>query len=414
MISRRLIISCLVFSAHLLGEALPAEQAAGASKVKADVGREDPFGQLLPLAQPLGRTTAPTISVLEKPELSVETVTLKFLDAKNLEAAIGGMSSEFGTISVDPTSNSLIICDTKDQIAKILAEVREADKTPPQIVVEVVIADVQLSDDTEIGINWDLMSDKYYDVGYRQNFTDRLGSTIEDATNIGNATAFNTTGTGGNFSVISGTIRNVLSLLQEKKDVEILASPQVMVVSGKTASIKAVEELPYNEVVDTSMGGSMSQTKFKEVGVTLEVGATLTDDNHIHLTVDATQNVRTGETSSQVPVVDTRNARSELLLKDGQVVVVGGLRRKETTREVTQIPILGDLPLIGGLFRSVNVIEYNSELIAFISPHVYKGEPISQEAMAKFKQITEMPTLSVSGSMNASHSFSPEEDSEQK
>ncbi len=413
MTNRKVIILCFIVWLCVPGEALSAEQAGGGNKMKAELGRDDPFGQLVPLAQPLGQAAVQKIAVAGKPELSVETVTLKFLDAKNLQTAIAGMSSEFGTVGVDPTSNSLIICDTAERIAQILAQVREADKTPPQIVVEVVIADVQLTDDTEIGINWDLMSDKNYNIGYRQNFTDRLGSTIENATNIGNATAFNTTGTGGNFSVISGTIRHVLSLLQEKKNVEILASPQVMVVSGKTASIKAVEELPYNEVIDTSMGGSMSQTQFKEVGVTLEVGATLTDDNHIHLTVDAEQNVRTGETSNQVPVVDTRNARSELLLDDGQIVVVGGLRRKEITREVTQIPILGDIPLIGGLFRSVNVIEYNSELIAFISPHIYKGEPISDQAMAKFRQITEMPSLSISGSEDADHSFSPQEDSEQ-
>jgi type II secretory pathway component GspD/PulD (secretin) len=96
-----------------------------------------------------------------------------------------------------------------------------------------------------------------------------------------------------------------------------------------------------------------------------------------------------------VPVIDTRNARTELLLKDGQVVVMGGLRRKEIQKQVKKAPLLGDLPLIGFLFRSTDTVHKNSELIVFLSPHVYKGEPIPEDAMAKYKKIVEAPVLSL-------------------
>ncbi len=373
------------------------------------VGRKNPFAGLIERNKPVVAPTpsvAPVVSSLAveeeepRPALSVATMVLKFLDADKLKPAIEKMSSEYGSISTDPANNSLIICDTKEDLEKILAEVRAADLAPQQIMVEVVIADVQLNDDTEIGVNWDILSDKNYDFGYRQNYTSRLGSTIASSANIGNATAYNTTGTGGNFSIISGSIRNVLTLLQERKEIEILASPRVMVVSGKTASIKAVEELPYNEIVNTSMGGSMSSTEFKEVGVTLDVGAAITDDEHIHITIDATQNVVTGESATEVPVIDTRNVRTELLLKDGQVVIMGGLRRKEIQKQVKQVPLLGDLPLIGFLFRSKHTVCKNSELIVFLSPHIYKGEPIPEDAMAKYKKIIEAPVLSLPAKEN--------------
>ncbi|NQT02342.1 MAG: hypothetical protein HQ580_09980 [Planctomycetes bacterium] len=332
------------------------------------------------------------IDIITQQIMFVETKTLKFLKADNLKTTLSGMLSQYGSIAVDDSTNSLIICDTKDHLEKIASEIKKADKTPEQIMVEVVIVDVQLGDDTEIGINWDILSDKTYDIGYRQNFTTRLGTAIENEANIGNATAFNTTGIGGDFSVISGNIRNVVAMLQKKKDVEILASPRVMVLSGKTASIKAVEEVPYEEIVNTSEGGSMSSTKFKEVGVTLDVTATLTEGNHIYLILDAMQNVTTGESVNQVPVVDTRNIRTELLLNDSQVVVMGGLRRKETTKQIHQVPILGDIPLIGLLFKYTNTVVKNSELIVFISPHVYKkDEPIPEDAMAKFKEIRDKP-----------------------
>ncbi|GAG18699.1 unnamed protein product, partial [marine sediment metagenome] len=262
----------------------------------------------------------------------------------------GSMSSEYGSISIDTKSNSLIVCDTKDNLPKILAAIRRADKNPEQIMIEVVILDVQLDDDTEIGINWDILSDETYDIGYRQNFTTRLGSTIESAANIANATAFNTTGLAGNFSVISGTIRNVVHLIQQKREIEILASPRVMMVSGQSAIIEAVDEIPYQEESSTAAGGLLTYTEFKLVGVKLQVSATLTDGNDILLTVDAEQSVQVGTTTP--PRVDTRKAKTSLLLRDGQIVVLGGLRRQEKTKEVDQIPILGDIPLLGLLFKS--------------------------------------------------------------
>jgi len=319
---------------------------------------------------------------------------LKFLDARNLKSALENMLSAYGIISVDQASNSLIISDTRKNLERIIKEARKADRTPQQIMVEVVIVDVQLEDDMQIGVNWDLLSDKIYDISYRQNFTaSRLLSTIEDATNIGNATAFNTTGMGGDFALVSGNIRNVVHFLQEKTKLEILASPKVMVVSGEKALIKAVDEIPYNEIIQTSGGGLLSSTSFKDVGITLEVTATLTDDNEIFLKVNSEQKVATGESDTGVPIVDERITNTSLLLEDGQVVVIGGLRRKETTESVDQIPLLGDLPVIGFLFRSTRVVENSSELVVFLSPHIYKGEPLTEEEMSRFSELRDRPPL---------------------
>ena len=329
-------------------------------------------------------------------QMFVETANLKFLDAESLMESLRQMLSPYGSVTVNKGTNSLIISDTRENISKILSEIERADKTPKQIMIEVVIVDVQLSDDTEIGINWDILSDIDYDIGYRQNFTTRLGSTVSDAESIGNATAFNTTGIGGDFSVISGTIRNVVAMLQKKRNIEILASPRAMMVSGKSANIKAVEEVPYSEVSDTAAGGAaaITSTKFKEVGINLQVSATITDGNNIFLSVDVEQNVMTSQSLTGVPAVDTRKADTSLLLKDGQIVVFGGLRRQEKTEQVDQIPILGDIPLLGFLFKYTNTVINNTELIVFLSPHIYKeGEPVPEDMMSKFEEITERPML---------------------
>ncbi len=333
---------------------------------------------------------------VEHPELAMETIVLKFLEAKSLKNVLDKMVTQYGTAAVNEKTNSIVICDTPENLAKIMLQVKKADQTPRQILIEVVMLDVQLRDDTEVGVNWDLLSHDLYDVTYRQNLTnERLVSTPSDTDTLGNATVFNTVGAGGDFSLISGTIRHVLHAIQQKRDVEILASPSTRVVSGQSATIKAVEEIPYEEITDTAQGGAgaLTTTEFKEVGVNLQVSAVVTDGNNIFLNVDAEQNVRTGESAKGVPVVDTRHATTSLLLQDGQTIVIGGLRRVEKTTEVSQIPILGDLPLIGLLFRSTATVTNRSELVVLLSPHICKDEPIPPAVLAKRDQIREMSLI---------------------
>lgn len=188
-------------------------------------------------------------------------------------------------------------------------------------------------------------------------------------------------------SIVSSTVRNVVHLIQEKRNVDILASPRVMVVSGQNAEIKTVEEIPYRETTQTSGGGELASTQFKEVGVTLGVKATVTDDGKILLVIKPKQSVSAGTSGiSGVPIIDTREASTTLLMDDGQVVVMGGLRRQETKIIKSQVPLLGDLPLIGLIFSTNQKVVDNSELLVLLSPHIYKGEPVPADAMARYDQ----------------------------
>ncbi len=391
------ILLCICLLTIVALQARPAQSDSEQVRM-IDIGRDNPFAAI-PRDERITSpkvTRSPPTQQYELPVLFLETITLKFLNANNLEDVVKSMSSPYGSMSTDPNTNSLIVCDTRDYLDKILTQVKKIDRRPKQIMVEVVILDVQLEDDTEIGINWDILSDKTYDIGYRQNFTtSRLGSTVESADTIGNATAFNTTGLGGEFSIISGTVRNIIHLIQEKRDAQIIASPRAMMVSGQSAKISAVEEIPYTEVSDTAGGGSMTSTEFKNVGINLRVTAIVTDGNDIFLTVNTEQNVKTGESSGGVPVVDTRKANTALLLRDGQIVVMGGLRRQEEIVKVYKIPILGDLPFIGELFKKTSTEIKNSELTVLLSPHIYKDEPVPEEAIRKYNEIKNRPALSL-------------------
>jgi type II secretory pathway component GspD/PulD (secretin) len=171
-----------------------------------------------------------------------------------------------------------------------------------------------------------------------------------------------------------------------------------MVVSGQKAEIRTIQEIPYQQVTQSSGGGggsgAITSTEFKDVGVTMEVKATVTDDGKILLVIKPEQSVSTGVSIAGVPIIDRRQASTTLLMDDGQIVVMGGLRRQETTHVKTQVPFLGDLPLIGFLFSDDRTIVDNSELLVLLSPHVYKGGSVSAEAMKKYRQITEKSLLS--------------------
>jgi general secretion pathway protein D len=187
--------------------------------------------------------------------------------------------------------------------------------------------------------------------------------------------------------------------------VDILASPRVMVVSGQKADIKTVEEIPYQEITQSSAGGggnnAITSTQFKDVGVTMEVKATVTDEGKILLIVSPSQSVTTGTSIGGVPVIDKREATTTLLMDDGQVVVMGGLRRQDTQMIKSQVPLLGDLPIIGFIFSDNHKVVQNSELLVLLSPHIYKGEVVPAAAMARFNQIKNRPVLSLPEDSNS-------------
>jgi type II secretory pathway component GspD/PulD (secretin) len=376
--------------------AMQAAAVAAANKAVDATSRADPFGSLDAAPAPVVYTRAAE-SNEPPPDLYLETVVLRFLDAASVQNVLQQMRTSHGAVSINKANNSVVLCDTRENLDKMVAEIKKADRTPQQVMVEVVLLDVQLTDDSEIGINWDLLSNNRYNFGYRQNFsTSRLQSTPETSggvagttDTVGNATAFNTVGSGGDFSVIFGTVRSVLHLLQEKKNVNILADPKMLVVSGQSATIDAVEQIPYREVTDTAAGGqgALTSTQFKDVGVKLEVKATVTDDNDIFLTVTSEQSVKTGASQDGVPVVDSRKANTSLLLRDGQILVFGGMRREEKTRQVNQIPLLGDLPLVGFLFKSTTMATAKSELVLLLSPRLNPGGPLPVAAAARYEDL---------------------------
>ncbi len=346
----------------------------------------DPFGSMsFEESAPVTESTLPSITpaghVLD---LTVQTVMLKFLEAENLERIITGMLSPLGSVSIDRKTNSVIICDLPEYLDRMVSEIRRADRMPRQILIEVVIADVTLADDTEIGVNWQNL------LGAAENRGLRSQQIMLDTFETLPAAA-----AGLDLTFLNSDLAVTLHALQQQRNVELLATPRIVVLSGREAEIKTVEEIPYTETSDTSAGGSLTSTEFKEVGVTLTVRAVVTDEEKIQLTIEPKQNVKTGQSVTNVPIVNTRQARTTLLVDDGQVIVLGGLRRKDTLITTQKVPLLGDLPLLGALFSSELKEVTNSELVIMLCPHLDDGFHPTAEQMEQFDALRNKPILRI-------------------
>jgi type IV pilus assembly protein PilQ len=359
------------------------------------IGKKDPFRMVSPIIEAkesilqkiAGSRSSAALEAT--PDLFIETVMLKFLKAANLERVVSNLTSSYGVVAVDQESNSLIVCDGEENLERIVAEIRKADQTPKQILVEVVIVDVQLNDGTEIGVNWG-------DFNFGRDDTKHTFSQ-----NLISSTLSPSTALAGTFTLVQNSLDVTIKALQATRDVEILASPRVLVVSGQEALIKTTEEIPYTELSESTAGTSgadygITSTQFKEAGITLTVKATLTDERKILLAINAEQSINAGIDTSlgtSVPIVDKRNAKTNLLMDDGQVLVMGGLRRRETTLTTNKVPLLGDLPFVGFLFSSDKSEVVDFELLVFISPHIYTDGPLTDEEMQRFNELRNAPLL---------------------
>jgi type II secretory pathway component GspD/PulD (secretin) len=361
------------------------------------VGKSDPFKRSRPNSSVINSQTIRSSNlnnqmVIEKPDLFVETVMLRFLEAENLQKAVLPLNSSFGTVAVDKQTNSLIVCDSQENVKRIVKQIRKADQSPKQIMIEVVIIDVQLNDDTELGVDWNFLFNGQTDLNSDSDVFggDYSGGRFNKSYN---QTLLPDISKGGYWGLIQNGIMVTVKALQQTRNVEILASPRVLVVSGQQALIKTVEEIPYTEQNDTSEGGQLTNTEFKEVGITLTVKATLTDDGRILMKIKPTQSVQTGSSNDNVPIVDSREAETTLYMNNEQVLVLGGLRKKETTLSQDKIPLLGDLPVVGALFSNDKTVINNSELIVLISPKIYDDQPLDEYEMSKFNELRESEHL---------------------
>jgi len=171
-------------------------------------------------------------------------------------------------------------------------------------------------------------------------------------------------------SLMDGTILDLeLSALETENRGEIIASPRITVANQQEAYIEQGTEIPY--VQSTSSGAT--SVEFKKAVLSLKVTPHITPDNRIILDLVVTQDTR-GETVSTstgpAVAIDTQEIKTQVLVENGETIVLGGIFQQISTNDVTKVPLLGDIPIVGGLFRNKVSIEQKRELLIFVTPKI--------------------------------------------
>jgi type II secretory pathway component GspD/PulD (secretin) len=210
--------------------------------------------------------------------------------------------------------------------------------------------------------------------------TQTTTSTLKKRKPFVSGTFDKTTGGTLNFSILDKAVdlEFALNILHTQVESKLLANPRVLVLDNESANFEIVRELPYREMVQVAREAPMTYTAFKNVGIHLKVTPHIARDGMIKLHIAPEFGVVVSQSATDgAPTIDTRKADTIALIGDGQTIVMGGLRQKTTSKEISKVPVLADLPLLGGLFKSETEAVKNKELVIFITAQIINKPQLS-------------------------------------
>ncbi|WP_192035409.1 type IV pilus secretin PilQ [Halomonas sp. YLGW01] len=302
--------------------------------------------------------------------LTTEYVEVKYAKAADLAQLLRGgegfgLLTERGRVSVDVRTNTLLIQDTAEQIRQILRTVERLDVAVRQVQIEARIVIARDGVTQELGVNWGLSgseSDGRIDVSGAASGTAADGGLSVD---LG---ASGTQSTGFSFGYLSGDVLLDLELsaLETESKSQTISQPRVITANQRTAIIKQGQEIPYQEA--TSSGAT--NTEFKEAVLSLEVTPQITPDNRVIMDLAINNDTVSDLTIAGAPAIDTNQIETQVLVDNGETVVLGGILTTEELRSLSKTPFLGDLPVLGQLFRYTQEENEKVELLVFITPRI--------------------------------------------
>ena len=310
--------------------------------------------------------------------------------------AKNSLLSPRGSLSIDERTNTLLVQDTSENLADIRRLVQTLDVPVRQVLIEARIVIVSDTFERDLGVRFGITSAHQVNgngliavTGNGVGADTITGSAITnlqtgtspfpvatptlDNRYMVNLPAANINGSIGVSLLTGSTLVDLeLSAAQNEGKSETISSPRVITANQKQAEIKQGVEIPYQE----SASSGATTTQFKNAVLSLKVTPLITPDNRVILDLDVSddsvgQQV-TSATGGSVPSIDTREIITQVLVNDGQTVVLGGILDTTKTKQANKVPFLGDIPILGYLFKSTTDINNKTELLIFITPKILR------------------------------------------
>lgn len=270
-------------------------------------------------------------------------------------------------------ANRVILSFSPRFESDVLDIVRELDQPPPQVSIETLIIQLQLNNSLDLGMEFAFQDLQFAKAGPTDTTTfDFVGGTDVGAAGSGGLGGFTFTITGADFNFLFRT-------LQSEGRLSVLSRPHIVAMDNQEAVIKVVNDVPYVSGTSTSIAGQITtQVNREEVGITLEVTPHINPDGFVRLEIR--QEVSDIGTSSipiqpgvNAPIFLVREAETVVTVRDGETVVLGGLIRSRDEDVEQKIPIVGDIPLLGALFRTTSQQREQEELLVVLTPRVLRS-----------------------------------------
>ena len=293
-----------------------------------------------------------------------------------------------GTMIVpDQATNSLVIRTAPPNFAVLQETIDRLDVRPPQVLLEVLIAEVNLDRQTQYGINWQL----YSHAGLQGDSTRGVLSGFGPQKFNGDTGLTSLGGLG--VRVISLATLNVRALLQAvatHNNLRVLSAPRVLALNNEQARILVGSEVPFTSATISGVTSSVDQVvDYRDVGTQLTVLPQVNADGYVTLRLlqeVSELSTATLAAAQNAPIITTREAETSALVKTGRTVVIGGLISSNRTLTETGIPILKDIPLIGGLFKDRNLDRGKTELAIFLTPYVVYNDEQADSVLEQERQ----------------------------
>ncbi|MFZ5562801.1 MAG: type IV pilus secretin PilQ, partial [Thermodesulfobacteriota bacterium] len=280
--------------------------------------------------------------------------------------------SDRGHAKVDSRTNQLIMTDVAENVEKAREIISKIDKVTPQVMIKARIVETSSSFSREFGTEWGI-DNKYnspgINIGTDGTYRNEMGGTYTYDVALNSLTSPVQNLIGINFARIIGTPFSLdakLSLMESTGDVKIISTPKVVTLDNKTAVISQGIEYPYTVVEDGE-----ADVKFKQIDLKLDVTPHVTPDNRISMKINIRKN-DVGEIIAGEQSFNTKEATTELLVNDGDTVVIGGIIKERESQGQRGVPWLSKIPLLGNLFKYKTRADEKSELLIFITPNVVR------------------------------------------
>lgn len=332
---------------------------------------------------------------LQQEPVGTEVFVLNYARASDIQAAVSSLveTAAGGKLVIDARSNALVISERPSRLLKIRPIIESLDHATDQVMIESKFIEVTDSDIRKLGVNWTSLQAYKVGVGpgnedgsfgsYKRTNTQTTSNTVDSTyTQLAGLTGTTTTDKTLTAVFSADSFNVILSALNTLSSTKIVSNPTVVTLNNTEATINVGEEYPIPNYTYNQERGTfeVSGFNYRSIGIILKVTPQVNAQGFIKLNLEPEVSQRNGETTfggasgASIPIIASRKAKTQVSLKDGFTMGIGGLLRKQATDSSTKVPVLGDIPLLGRLFRSKSKDAATTNLLIFITAKVLSAQ----------------------------------------